>query len=357
MNGKLILSMLFILLILPMVLPSVLSEQSDKDSDGVVDSIDICDFTNSEEGLPVITQNKEYLGCSCSQIYAKIGEKTCFDVFCSTNRPFSIRERTYSSKSLSCGEDYCIGETLYNFSNLTSIPCIAGKEIQFNCSPEIIENSELCINHVIPEYVIQVENITKNTTNLILLDDYEKLEKRVYALISNDAMLKNGLGISRETLFINQIEKTNDVVVVQKSLKTEVRTISNSEKTIFTKTIIIEPESYIKLEKLYVFEELPRGAKIIGSDVIPKTEVILKEESPVLLVWELDEVSKPVELSYQINKPFEGETNTLLVAKKINNNTWKLMFIPLAFIVIIVGIFIFISEKSVPRRKKIFKER
>ncbi|MGV8161959.1 MAG: hypothetical protein ACP5N2_01335 [Candidatus Nanoarchaeia archaeon] len=355
MRGERLKGLLVLTVIIIVLLSFSIFAQQDSDVDGVLDEVDMCDSTNVEEGLP-IAQNKEYLGCSCSQIQEKLGDYHCYDVLCSPNRPFSIRDRTYSSRLVACDQDYCINSTLYDFPSITSIPCVDGKEVDLNCAVVIKEDAAECINNSIAQY----DYVTKEELRplgLSLLDDFEKLQKRAYDLSTNDPIIKSGLGISSENIFFEQSKKTMDVVIIEKNTEIEVKEVGNTKRTIITKTIKLESENYKKIKKLYVFEELPRGAKLVNSDVIASPEVILQEEGPVLLVWQIDDFEDTFEVSYQVNKQFVGETNTLLIAKEVKDTTWKLMFIPLALIIIIISIFLYVSEKSVPKRKKIFKER
>lgn len=336
------------------ILPFVSAQaEEDSDGDGVFDQSDACSQTNYEEGLPIIVQHREFLGCSCSQIYEKLGEY-CYDVFCSTGRPFSMKARTYSSRFTSCEEDYCREETLYDFPSNTRVECVDGKEKSFSCDPIIIKNSELCINSSVPQYNAKEEK-EEVLSDVVLLDNYEKLQKRAYAL-SQNTEIKIGLGISGEELFLQESEETMDSVIIEKTIKTESRTIADEEKIISIKTIKITPNKHKTLNEVYIFEELPRGAKIELREVIPGTEVVMQEEGPVILVWNIEKISEPVELTYQINKRFEGESNTLLVAKEIRSGFWKMMILPIIVIGIAVYFFIRTSEKSIPKRKKIFKD-
>jgi hypothetical protein len=59
--------LILVLLLVPFVHGQELNEiQRDSDSDGVFETNDMCPTTNLQEGLPIISVNKEYLGCSCS---------------------------------------------------------------------------------------------------------------------------------------------------------------------------------------------------------------------------------------------------------------------------------------------------
>lgn len=327
-------------------------ENVDSDIDGVLDSVDKCAETNPEEGLPIITQNEEYLGCSCSQIYESIKDSHCFDIYCASGRPFLLEERVYSSRS-TCGKDYCINGTLYDYPDSLLISCINGKEEEFDCEPVLEENSKECIENVLSE---PAEEESTNLEGLSLLDDYEKLEKRAFLLSSSDPRIKSGLGISTEQRFMEKTKELSDLIIVEKDTSRQTKLVGNTEKIIVTKTLKIELKNYKKAEEVYVFEELPRGAKIEGADVLSNPEAILVEEGPVLLVWKIETLKDEVEISYQVNKPFEGESNTLIVAREVKSTMWKLMIIPLALIIIVLGVFFYVSEKSVPRRKKIFKD-
>jgi hypothetical protein len=330
--------------------------QKDTDADGVLDNADVCPSTNLEEGLPIVIRDKEYLGCSCSQIYEKLGDIYCYDIMCATGRPLSLNPRADSSRETDCSSDYCINYTLYDYPEKKQVLCVDGKELNYSCDPAIIENSALCMNGSVKQYEEQTgEKPVLDTDNKILLDDYEKLQKRAYA-ISQDVTIRTGLGISGETIFLARSQRTMDAIKIEKHLTTESKVFGNTEKTISTKNITIIPNRHRVLKKVYVFEELPRGAKVNLVDVIPKSETIYKENGPVILVWEIEKVSKPTVITYQINAPLQGDSNTLVVAKEIKNTLWKFMIVPFIVIVGIVIFFIRASQKSVPRSKKIFKE-
>jgi len=349
---------ILILLLVPFVHGQELNEtQMDSDADGVFEKSDICPATNLQEGLPVISVNKEYLGCSCSQIYNMLKETYCYDIFCVSGREFSIKERSYSSRKTNCDVDYCVNSTLYDYPEVNYISCVNGKEQEINCTPTITHNAPRCINGSVLQYVAQSETIENKSPDLAFLDDYEKLQKRAYSLAVEDPLIKSGLGISGEELFIQTSKETRDEVDIKKSVKTETKKIGNSERLIYTVTIELIPKNYRKLEKVYVFEELPRESKLVSSDVIPEPAVLLEVDGPLLLIWELDKIVEPVTVSYQVNKEFVGESNTLIVARDVKNHAWFLMLIPLVLLIIVVGIFFYVSEKSVPKRKKIFKEK
>jgi hypothetical protein len=352
----------FIIVILTLVLTIhsfVLAQEDDGDADGIIDSIDACPLTNALEGLPINVRDREYLGCSCSQIYEKTGTNYCLDVFCSTDRPLLINERAYSSRVTNCSSDYCVRSTLYDYPENTQTACIDGKEKSFDCTPKIVENASVCINGTILQYELKnsagINNGFTPDTNTVLLDDYEKLQLRAYS-ISQDITIRTTLGISGEELFLKESKKTMDLIKIDKSMTTETKTLINTEKTITTKTITITPNKHITLKKIYVFEELPREAKVELKDIIPGAGVVYRADGPVILVFEIDKISKPTEITYQVVKPLQGESNTLVIAKEIKNNTWMLGFIPLGIIIIFICIFIYVSKKSVPRRTRIFKE-
>jgi hypothetical protein len=353
------LSFIFVALTLFSLVSAQQIQQEDSDADGIVDGIDVCPATNSEEGLPINVRDKDYLGCACSQIYEKTGENYCLDVFCSSARPLLIKERTYSSRETNCPSDYCVGLTLYDYPANIQVPCIDGEEEIFECKVRVFENITACINGSVSQYEQKVDSDNENIAQdlpSILLDDYEKLQLRAYG-ISQDIVIRTNLGISGEELFLKQSEKTMNSVIIEKYLTSETKILISTEKTISTKKIVITPNKHITLKEVYVFEELPRESEVELKEIIPGTEVVFQEGEPAILVWKVDKISGPSEITYQVVKPLKGESNTLIVAKEIKNNTWTLGFIPLAVILIFIGIFIYVSKKSVPRRTRIFKEK
>lgn len=329
--------------------------EDDNDGDGVVNGMDMCPGTNPEEGLPIMIKDKTYLGCACSQIYEETGDNYCFDIFCSSNRPLLIEERMYSSRETNCSNDYCLNSTLYDFPANTQVLCVGGKERQFDCTPKVIEGSEECVNGTIRQYEWGSKKEDKGDVLPVLLDDYEKLRLRAYG-ISQDVTIRTSLGISGEEVFARQEEKTMNSLKIDKHLATEKKELAAKEMTISFKKITITPNKYITLKDVYVFEELPRESEVKLKDIISESEIIFQEESPALIVWKLDKISGPVEISYQVNKPLQGESNTLIIAKEVINRKWMLGLIPLAMIIVFIIIFMHVSAKSVPRRKKIFKD-
>lgn len=335
-----------------LLLPLVFAQYDDSDGDGVVNPYDACPATNNQEGLPIITQNKEYLGCSCSQILEKTGEY-CYDVFCATGRPFMIRTRETSSRQMDCGADYCINNTLYDFPDNKVLACADGIEEKYSCNATLTENAQLCINGSVPQFIVEKQN---STEQILILDDYEKLQNRAY-LASQNNEIKTGLGISAKESFILQSKQTMENIDITKNLAAESKVIYGTEKTISIEKLTISPKKHRTLTEVYVFEELPRSANVHSDEVITENEVAYEDnETPVLLVWKIDKVSKPVELTYQINRQLSGESTTLVVAREIKTDFWKMMILPVLLIIAAVFVFVKTYEKSVPKRKKIFKD-
>jgi hypothetical protein len=333
---------------------STLAQIEDSDADGIVDGIDACSKTNTEEGLPIQVRYKEYLGCACSQIYEMTGDNYCLDVFCSSQRPLLIDSRSYSSRETSCSEDYCVNSTLFDYPVNIQVACFDGKEQTYDCTPKIVENSQECINGTIRQYEPENENNYAESFG-VLLDDYEKMQLRVFR-VSSENEIRTVLGISGEELLRERMKLTMNSLRIDKHVKNEKRVIVNSEKIVAIKKITIYPDRFITMYDVFVFEELPRGSEIELKEVIPGMEVVYQDEGPVLLVWKIDKISDKYEITYQVNRPFEGESNTIVIAKEIKNSSWMLALIPLALILIFIGIFMYVSAKSVPRRKRIFKE-
>ena len=102
-------------LIVIMVLASSLAMAADDDLDGIKDEFDGCPNTPYDAVLPLIKVNTEYLGCSCIQIEETLDKDLyCVDMYCFGGRQLSISERGTSAAEVNCGEDYCIGFTLYD---------------------------------------------------------------------------------------------------------------------------------------------------------------------------------------------------------------------------------------------------
>jgi hypothetical protein len=261
---------------------SALGQIEDSDADGIVDGVDACSKTNSQEGLPIQVRDKEYLGCACSQIYEITGDNYCLDVFCSSQRPLLIESRSYSSRETSCSADYCVRNTLYDYPKNIQVPCFNGKEEPYDCTPKIIENSEECINGTIGQYVPQVNKNTYDESFGILLDDYEKMQLRVYG-VSQENEIRTVLGISGEALLREREEFTMNSLKIDKQTTNEKRIILNSEKIVAIKKITIIPNRYITMYDVFVFEELPRGTEIFLKDVIPGMEVVYQDEGPFFL--------------------------------------------------------------------------
>ncbi len=353
-GGKIILLLLAVSILLVLSVILVRAQSTDSDSDGILDNVDVCSGTNSQTDLPIITQNKEYLGCSCSQIDELIKEKYCYDIFCEAGRPFSLQERTISSRKIFCESDYCIGNTLYAFPNISEVKCINGKEELFSCAPNITEPSDLCKQNIISQ---KKQNLSQpETEQKVLLGDKEKLMKRAYSLASQDISILNGLGIVDESLFLNRSSETIAALNVEKNTTKEVRNLGGASKEVTIRTITLTPNRYRSFKNVYVFEELPREYNIESKDVIPQQAVVMQEDGPVLLVWKLDNIKGKVTLSYQINNDFNGETNTLVVAREIHNSSWMWLFVPLIIVIFLILAFLRWSKRSEPRRTRIFKE-
>lgn len=355
-KGLLLCLMIFIAVALSSVY-FVSAQSEDSDADGIVDGMDACPATNPEEGIPISVRDRDYLGCACSQIYEMTGDNYCLDVFCSSSRPLLIQERTYSSRETSCQSDFCVKSTLYDYPDNIQVPCVNGKEALFKCDPKIIQNASECINGSVNQYEPEEVPLSEEKEEIfsIHLNDYEKLQIRAYG-ISQDNAVKTVLGISGEDLFFRQTKKTMDSLIIEKTLTTETKNLLDTEKTVSTQKIKIIPDKRAVLEDVYLFEELPRGSNIQLKEIIPGEGVVYQEGNPPVIVWKIDRVSESVELSYQVIRHLDGESNTLVIAKEVKDNTWILGFIPLGLIFIFVYVFIYVSKKSVPRRKRIFKE-
>jgi hypothetical protein len=353
-GGKLVLAAAFVVFMVLFLAASASAQQKDGDSDGVLDNVDKCAETNPEEGLPTVTQNQEYVGCSCSQIELLLPDRNCYDFFCEAGRPLSVQERVLSSRKSFCDTDYCINTTFYAFPRVNQVRCVNGKEESFNCTPAITESSKLCMDQAVPQ---KREAYTGSQPEVKqALDNWEKLLRRVYDLTAREIVLRNGLGISGEERFGERVNQTMDSLSIEKSSIQETRSLGGVDKNVTMRTIRITPNRYMSFRKLYVFEEIPGGYGVEGKDVIPKQDVALQEESPVLLVWEVEKADKPFELSYQVNREFSGETNTLTIAREVRDRAWLWLLVPLAIIIIVIYAFINWSKKSEPRRTRIFKE-
>jgi len=327
-----ILLFLFILI----VLTSLVSAQiKDSDGDGVKDEFDMCQNTPNDAGLPLIEKGTKYLGCSCSQIEElQTADLDCLKIFCEVGRPLDISERFFSVNEINCGADYCIGNTLYNFPDVTYPKCVSGK-LEKNCEPIVTENSVLCVYGQVgqksDEKPVEKETVEVVEEPVVMETEENNYVQEAYDLVLENVELKDILQkTSREKFSENMVYLLNNVQV-EKIKGVEEKEIQGTSVYIPYMNITIKPNELRTLENVLVFEKITK--KEIGmKDILFDKEPLMISNK--IIVWLIKDVPKEgVTISYKSKNPIELESQTIIVGevKKIPiwKDWWPLILVPI----------------------------
>ncbi|MCF7799216.1 hypothetical protein K9M74_04915 [Candidatus Woesearchaeota archaeon] len=176
----------------------------------------------------------------------------------------------------------------------------------------------------------------------------EELLSVTYTLLS-DAALTNFT--KEELLKANQLAEAT--TIVNKSYTHQENTYEDGttrEETVIT--IHIQPTQ--ELKSLDIIEHIPKGFTSRAAYLFANKPFTILQEDPVIM-WHVEDVTEPVELTYAIDKTTDITGNTILLAQKANDTTnsfinWKLAG-PLVIIPLIALLIIY-SERFFSKTKK-----
>ncbi|MBN1175286.1 hypothetical protein JXA48_01445 [Candidatus Woesearchaeota archaeon] len=148
-----------------------------------------------------------------------------------------------------------------------------------------------------------------------------------------------------------QQEKANEKVRIQKKVVYE-QEEKKSEKTqedISTK-VVIRVEPIQNQTSIDVVEVIPKEVALSAQDLIYSIQPIILEDDPVIM-WHLENVDEPVELSYRVEKNVSLTGNTILLSDDVKPDfDWRTL-LPLLFIPLIGGLVVGFSKFEESRKK------
>lgn len=302
----------------------------DADGDTIKDEFDACPETPRDSVLPIIRTNPEFFGCSCEQIYGKLGESlACYDIYCVPGGSLSVSKRLTTNEKIDCGPDYCLGNVLYEFAEPDFVQCVDGNIAEDFCKPKITRNSNDCIlglvaqKQIVPSVDIQISGEEEVNTNEVLVIDY-------YSLLLENPEVRSFLGNPSRREFDSLIEKTADSVTVSRVVSR--KRVGNTDATIPYVTLTIKPISGMEIKNFAVIEILESSYREDAFIFYNKQPVIIQPTKE--FVWLFDSIGEEgIIINYQINEPVEAPAETIVIGKIKNRfflaDWWPLLLIPI----------------------------
>lgn len=303
----------------------------DVDQDNIKDSLDKCPKTEDGAGLPFITRDPEFLGCSCAQIRERLDIPECANIICSPERELAVqyKEEPYN---LQCGETYCDGEDLYDFPEPTQeARCLEGILQKTECTPVITKNSEACKLGLYPqlkdlqkkqEGEQKGEEIVEETQEDNFLDTvYEAYRSRP----EFDRLSKSELEAA--------IENTKEIGKVREQVLLEQKEISGIPAEVLKKQITIIANDKNALKNILIIEKI--NQEVNFDQIIYEQEPEVVDEEAKIIFWRVDRVEDQKTISYLLPTVKELDSETYMIADsaiKANYAFW----IPIAVAVFVV---------------------
>lgn len=153
-----------------------------------------------------------------------------------------------------------------------------------------------------------------------------------------------------------QQEKANEQVTIQKKIvyeKEEPKSGKTNQE--FSTKVVIRIQPKENQTTIKVIEVIPKEVALSAKDLIYSVEPIILEDDPVIM-WQLDNVDEPVELSYRVEKNVSVTGNTILLSDDVKPEfDWRTL-LPLLFIPLIGGLVIGFSKFEESRKKNHHEE-
>ena len=303
--------MLISILMILLIISSVNAQTTDIDKDGIKDSQDKCEDTLTNE-LPIITNNFEFVGCSCKQIREKLFEPYCVDVVCGagTNLVLNYKNTPYE---LQCSPTYCINNTLYAFDTTTeTTQCLNGNLIKEECTPIITENSSSCKKGIYPQLS---ELNTKPEKNKDFNDSGIGESKKdytdqIYVVYRSTPELFSEDAYEREQ-FKQKIEQTSVLMTaIGKSMNVDEKIGENIAK-IKKREIVLGPIRGYSAKKILFFEKII--ADIDLDNIIYEKKPFFVDYENRILVWKYDHMKSQQRISLNYKIPLVNDFDTQFV--------------------------------------------
>lgn len=144
-----------------------------------------------------------------------------------------------------------------------------------------------------------------------------------------------------EVNFEDRKERAEQLFSTTKEITLKEITMQNDQRFLATeiKLIVIPKENETTVA---VVEVIPKEIAEHVSEIAFNKAPIILEEDPVIM-WHLEDVTEPVELTYTVAKNVSLTGNTILLAEPVESFDWSLL-LPLLFIPLLASIFIFINH-------------
>lgn len=338
----------FVFIILFVITLTAVSAQSqvDTDYDGIRDSSDKCLNTPRTVGIPTITRNPEFIGCSCNQIRELIDVPDCANMVCSAGTELSIfyKEEPYK---ITCSETYCDGYDLYDFPEPTQEDmCREGKKQKTECVPVITKDSESCKRNLYP----QLKDLNKEEPEIVepeqILEEENLDLENIYETYRNQPSLSQLSKADFNTL----VESSDNYAILEEKTLQEEKDISGIQTEVLKKQIKVKPIDGYYLKNIVILEKI--NQELDFNQLIFEQEPLIIDNEQNVVVWQIDTIEEERTISYSLPSTKELDSKTYVIseyAKKTNYSFWIIIAVA---VFILVMTFIWLKKDVKNKRER-----